>query len=162
MFEYKQGTEAAKTAACGQPLGGSGLEVASAKLSGLLSGKTYSYHVIIENATGKEEGAVEHFTTLTGESHTQSVDPGNSINAVSCVPATTDCVVSDSKGNALYATNVSVTGAATWNSWSGPGVSPSQAVACPSSSLCTLADGVAEHPGAGGNLYYATSLGGSW
>jgi hypothetical protein len=98
----------------------------------------------------------------TPPSHTQAIDAPNSLNAVSCVPQTTDCVVSDSEGNALYSTNVSVTGPATWNSWSGPGVSPSQAVACPSSSLCVLADGVAEEPGVGGNMYYATSLGGPW
>ena len=29
------------------------------------------------------------------------------VNAVSCVPATTDCVVSDSKGNAVYAIQMS-------------------------------------------------------
>ncbi len=63
VFEYGQGAEPAKTAACKQPLGGSGLEIASAKLSGLLPGGTYTYHLIIKNATGKEEGKVEHFTT---------------------------------------------------------------------------------------------------
>jgi hypothetical protein len=98
----------------------------------------------------------------TPTSHTQAIDAPNSLNAVSCVPQTTDCVVSDSKGNALYATNVSVTGPATWNSWSGPGVSPSQAVACPSSSLCVLAGGLVEPGATGGSMYYATSLGGAW
>jgi hypothetical protein len=63
VFEYSRGAEPAKTAACKEPLGGSGLEIASAKLSGLSPGGTYSYHVIIKNATGKEEGEVEHFTT---------------------------------------------------------------------------------------------------
>jgi hypothetical protein len=63
VFEYSRGAEPAKTAVCKQPLGGSGLEIASAKLSGLSPGGTYSYHVIIKNATGKEEGKVEHFTT---------------------------------------------------------------------------------------------------
>jgi hypothetical protein len=96
-----------------------------------------------------------------GGSHTQSIDAGASLNAVSCVPATTDCVVSDSKGNALYSTDVSASAEATWKSWSGP-ESPSEAIACPSSSLCVLADGVAEEPGPGGNMYYASSLGGSW
>ncbi len=163
VFEYKQGTEAAKTAVCEQPLGGSGLEIASAKLPGLLGGKTYSYHVIIKNATGKAEGAVEDFTTLTGESHTQSIDPGNSINAVSCVPQSADCVVTDSVGNALYSTDVSVSASATWTPWSGPaGIEPSEAVACPAASLCTIAAGHAEEPGAGGSVYYATSLGGAW
>jgi hypothetical protein len=94
-------------------------------------------------------------------SHTQAIDSPNALTAVSCVPQSTDCVVSDSKGNALYSTNLSATGAATWNPWSGP-ESPSQAVACPSSSLCVLAAGVAEEPGPGGNMYYATALGGAW
>jgi RHS repeat-associated protein len=91
---------------------------------------------------------------------TQLIDSGYSVNAVSCVAGTTDCVVSDSKGNALYATNVSTTSSATWHSWSGPtGESPSQAVDCPTSSLCLLADGKSS---AGGYMYYATSLGGAW
>lgn len=93
-------------------------------------------------------------------SHTQAIDPGNGLNAVSCVPETTECVVSDSKGNALYSTDLSASASATWTPWAGP-ASPSQAVACPSSSLCVLADGVAEH-GGGGNLYYAGSFGETW
>lgn len=93
-------------------------------------------------------------------SYTQLVDGGNSVNAVSCLPGTTDCVVSDSVGQAFYATNVSATSAATWHAWAGPaGQSPSQAVDCPSTTLCLLADGKET---AGGKLYYATSLGGSW
>jgi YD repeat-containing protein len=93
-------------------------------------------------------------------SYTQSVDSGHSVNAVSCVPGTTDCVVSDSAGKELYATNVSASSAATWNTWSGPSEqSPSQAVDCPTTALCILADGKET---AGGTLYYATSLGGSW
>jgi hypothetical protein len=67
VFEYSQGAEAPKTAVCEQPLGGPGLEIASAKLTGLVPGKTYSYHVIIKNATGKAESAVGPFTTLTLE-----------------------------------------------------------------------------------------------
>jgi YD repeat-containing protein len=93
-------------------------------------------------------------------SKTQLLDGASSINAVSCVPNTTECVVGDSKGNAFYATNVSATGAASWKAWSGPGTSPSEALACPSSGLCLMAAG--EDSGYGGNLYYATSLGGSW
>ncbi len=96
----------------------------------------------------------------TTGSHTQTVDSGNSVNAVSCVPGTSDCVVSDSLGRAFYATNVSTSAAASWSVWSGPGTSPSEAVDCPASSLCLLADG--KNEGYGGNLYYATSLGGSW
>ena len=91
----------------------------------------------------------------------QTIDSGNSLNAVSCFAAAgPECVVSDSKGNAFYATSVSATAEAAWKAWSGPsGESPSQAVECPSSSLCLLADGKEK---AGGKLYYATSLGGSW
>jgi hypothetical protein len=96
-------------------------------------------------------------------SHTQPIDTGNSLNAVSCVPQSTDCVVSDSKGNALYSTNVSVSSSATWTPWTGPaGTEPSEAVACPATSLCTIAAGHAETLDAGGSVYYATSLGGAW
>ncbi len=92
--------------------------------------------------------------------YTQTVDSGYSLNAVSCIPSTTDCVLSDSAGKALYATNVSTSSSATWKTWSGPsGESPSQALDCPSTSLCLLADGKET---AGGKLYYATSLGGAF
>ena len=97
------------------------------------------------------------------ESHTQAIDTGNSLNAVSCVPESTDCVVSDSKGNAYYATNVSTSADGTWTKWTGPaGTEPSEAVACPATSLCAIAAGHAETPDAGGSVYYATSLGGAW
>jgi YD repeat-containing protein len=94
--------------------------------------------------------------------YTQKVDSGNSLNAVSCVTGTTDCVLSDNDGKAFYATNVSSSSPASWSSWRGPGEeeSPSQAVECPTSSLCLLAGGKEET--AGGDLYYATALGGSW
>jgi hypothetical protein len=94
------------------------------------------------------------------ETYTQTVDAGHGLNAVSCVPGTTDCVAADSEGDAFYATNVSATSAATWNFWSGPGPSPSEAVECPSATLCLLAAG--EVSGGGGNLYRASSLGGSF
>jgi hypothetical protein len=95
-------------------------------------------------------------------SHKQAIDAPNGLNAVSCVPDTTDCVVSDSKGNALYSTDVTTSADATWTPWAGPaGAKPSQAIACPSSSVCVLADGVGAEP-PGGNMYYATSLGGTW
>ncbi|HEV7942467.1 MAG TPA: SMP-30/gluconolactonase/LRE family protein [Solirubrobacteraceae bacterium] len=93
-------------------------------------------------------------------SDSETADPGSAINAVSCLPESSDCVVSDSKGNALYATNVSSKAAASWSSWSGPGVSPSEAVDCPTSGLCLLAAGSSDD--GAGNLYYASSLGGSW
>ena len=111
-------------------------------------------------ASSLASATVEFTAPGVSPSYTQSVDSGHSVNAVSCVPGTTDCVVSDSAGKALYATNVSVSSAATWNTWSGPSEqSPSQAVDCPTTSLCMLADGKET---AGGTLYYATSLGGSW
>jgi Zn-dependent metalloprotease len=91
---------------------------------------------------------------------TQMIDSGNSLNAVSCISGTTECVATDSAGKALYSTNVSATGSSTWSSWSGPsGQSPSQAVACPTSTLCVIADG---KEAAGGNLYYATAFGGAF
>jgi Zn-dependent metalloprotease len=93
-------------------------------------------------------------------SYTQTISSPNSLNAVSCVAATTECVVADNNGNALYATKLSVTASGTWNTWSGP-TSPSEAVACPTSSLCVLADGEAEE-GGGGNMYFANSLGELW
>jgi Zn-dependent metalloprotease len=91
---------------------------------------------------------------------TQMIDSGNSLNAVSCISGTTECVATDSGGKALYSTNVSATGSSTWTSWTGPsGQSPSQAVACPTKTLCVIADG---KEAAGGNLYYATSFGGAF
>jgi hypothetical protein len=50
------------------------------------------------------------------ESWKEQIDPGNSLNAVSCVPASTECVVTDSKGNALYSTNLSAKGLFSWKS----------------------------------------------
>lgn len=92
-------------------------------------------------------------------SRTQTAS-ANSLNAISCVPQIADCVVADNKGNEAYSTNVSTTAAATWKSWTDPST-PSEAVACPTSSLCVLANGKAEL-GEGGNMYYATTLGGAW
>ncbi len=91
--------------------------------------------------------------------HTQTIDAGHSLNGISCVPATTTCVVANSQGNALYATNVSATSAAAWTSWSGPGVSPSYAVECPTSTLCLLAAGTIN---GGGKVYRTSSLGGAF
>jgi hypothetical protein len=90
----------------------------------------------------------------------QTIDAPNSLNAVSCVPPSTTCIASDSKGNAFYATNLSATSTATWNSWTGPGVSPSHALSCPGATLCVIAAG--EVAGGGGNVYKATSLGGAF
>jgi alpha-tubulin suppressor-like RCC1 family protein len=114
----------------------------------------------LTGATSVEGGVNYALAVGSTPSFTQTIDSPNSLNAVTCIPSSTDCVTSDSKGNAFYATNVSASSAATWNSWSGPGTSPSWAVACPTSTLCLLADGTNEVNG--GNLYYATSLGGAW
>ncbi len=123
-------------------------------------GHTLVALVTASNGGGSNVTVTAATAAVTGGSVTQSVDSGNSLNAVSCVPASTDCVLSDSKGNALYATNVSTGAIATWKTWTGPtGESPSQAAACPASSLCLLADGKGS---AGGYMYYATSLGGAW
>jgi YD repeat-containing protein len=125
-------------------------------------GHTLVAEVVATNGDGSGEvsSAASAPVGFKAGSYSQTVDIGSSLNSVSCVPGTADCVISDSKGKALYATNVSSSSAATWNSWSGPtGQSPSQAVACPSASLCLLADG---KESAGGNLYYATSFGGAW
>jgi streptogramin lyase len=124
------------------------------------AGRTLVALVTAGNGGGSGVTTTAATATVAGLRVTQSIDSGNSVNAVSCVPSTTDCVVSDSKGNAYYATNISASGNATWNTWSGPnGESPSQAVDCPTSSLCLLADGKET---AGGKLYYATSLAGSF
>ncbi len=90
----------------------------------------------------------------TAGSYGQTIDSGNSLNAVSCIPASTTCVVSDSAGKALYATNVSSSAAANWSTWSGPTTAASKAIACPTTGLCLLAGN--------GNVYYASALGGTW
>ncbi len=121
------------------------------------------YVIKVTKVAEKEKHAKAETCVYWGEeAHTQAVDTGNHLNAVSCVPETTDCVATDNKGNAYYSTGVSATESATWTSWSGPsGASPSEAIACPTISLCALGDGKVEK-GGGGNMYYATSLGGSW
>ncbi len=100
-------------------------------------------------------------TASVASAYTQTITAGSSLSAVSCVPATTDCVIGESNGNTVYATNVSATAEATWNAWSGP-THPNEAVACPASTLCVLADGESKEKGSGAAIYYATSLGGSW
>ncbi|HEX5307934.1 MAG TPA: SMP-30/gluconolactonase/LRE family protein [Solirubrobacteraceae bacterium] len=121
--------------------------------------------LVVEVTAVNGGGAVVASTSASGavatvvseaESVTQSVS-SSSFDAVSCVPESTTCAASDAKGNVYYATNVSGTSSATWHSWSGPGVSPSEAIACPRSSLCVLADG--EKGGSGGTLYYGTTGG---
>jgi Zn-dependent metalloprotease len=119
------------------------------------------YVARVTNAAKETTVAVQHCVYWGEYDHTQLIDSANSVGAVSCVAESTDCVVGDSKGNALYSTGVSPTAAATWTSWTGPtGASPSDAVDCPTTGLCVLGDGKATE--GGGDLYYATSLGGSW
>ena len=118
-------------------------------------------HTLRAKVTAKNTGgstaatsAASNPVAAAGSSHiTQSIE-ANALEAVSCVPSTTDCVVSDSKGNAYYATNVKVNASATWSAWAGPSTSASEALACPATSLCLIADG--------GDVYYASSLGGTW
>src|SRR5580692_6669272 len=162
IFEYGPTTAYGASVPCAK-LPGSGaspVEVTAA-LAGVAPGTTYDFRLVATNSRGTEKGNNQELSTLVPpSSYSQSIDSGQSLNAVSCISGTTDCVVSDSGGKALYSTNVSYLRAATWSSWSGPsGKSPSQAVACPSTSLCLLADG---HETSGGNLYYASSLGGSF
>jgi alpha-tubulin suppressor-like RCC1 family protein len=114
----------------------------------------------LSGVTSIASGSGRAFAFGSTPSFTQAIDSGHNLNAVSCVPRSTDCVASDSLGNAYYATNVSASGTATWNTWKGPGPNPSWAVNCPTTTMCLLADGTDEVNG--GNLYYATSLGGAW
>lgn len=95
------------------------------------------------------------------ETFTQTIAPGDALNAVSCVPSTSSCVAADSKGDLFYATDASTSAAAIWNPWSGPGASPGHAVECPSATLCLFAAG---EVGAGGSHMYRTtsSLGGGF
>jgi YD repeat-containing protein len=98
-------------------------------------------------------------TVETGED-IQTVTQGKNLTAVSCIPGTTDCVATESKGLSYYATNVSTTGSATWKSWTGPNPEgTARAVTCAATTLCLLAYG--KEPSAG-TLYYATSFGGTW
>ena len=118
-------------------------------------GDTVMAEVTATNGGGSvtARSAASSVVVATGSS-SQDIDGTASLGAVSCTPGTSDCAVGDASGKALYATNVSATAAASWNTWSGPGTSPAQAIACPATSLCTLADG--------GSVYWASSLGGSW
>ncbi|TMK57371.1 MAG: hypothetical protein E6G51_06285 [Actinobacteria bacterium] len=113
-----------------------------------------------KNAAGKSTVPVTTCVRWDKEAHMQTIDAPNSINAVSCVPASTTCVVADSKGNAFYSTGVKMNAASSWTSWTGPGVSPAHDIACPATTLCVLAAG--EVSGGGGNVYRATALGGTF
>jgi Zn-dependent metalloprotease len=118
------------------------------------------YVMRVTNRAGETTRPAQYCVYWGENAHKQTVDSGNSLSAVSCVAETTDCVVADNKGNALYSTNVSTTAAGTWKTWTGP-TSPGEAIACPTTTLCAFGDGKASE-GAGGNMYYASSLGGTW
>ena len=120
-------------------------------------GHTLIAKVTATNGSGSISKATVASTPVSGDM--QLIDSGNSLSAVSCISGS-DCVTTDSKGRALYATNVSSMANGTWNLWNGPTASPSEAVDCLSTSSCLMAAGSDE--GNGGNMYYATSLGGVW
>jgi hypothetical protein len=160
-FEYGATTAYGSSVPCAKlPGSGSSPVEVSAALTGLKAGTTYDFRLVATNGNGTEKGNNEEFKTspASSSSYTQTIDSPNSLNAVSCIPASTDCVASDSKGQAFYATKVSATASATWTAWKGPAPieTASEAIDCPATSLCVLADAT------NGNLYYATSLGGAW
>ncbi len=67
VFEYGE-VVIEHRAPCEQAtLEGAGPQSATLSLSGLKAATTYRYRVVVENATGKAEGAEEEFTTLTAE-----------------------------------------------------------------------------------------------
>lgn len=113
-----------------------------------------------ENREGKVTQPVQACVFRDPTAHMQQIDPGHVLKAASCIPGTSSCVAADQEGVSMYATNVSDTAAATWHSWAGPSHKPAEAVSCPTSSFCAVAAGEVE--GGGGNLYYATSLGGTF
>jgi YD repeat-containing protein len=77
--------------------------------------------------------------TLAGASST-TVDSGNTLGAVACVPATSTCVVGDNKGKVFRSTNVSTLVTGTWGSWGEP-KGETQAASCPTGGeLCMLAN----------------------
>jgi Zn-dependent metalloprotease len=119
------------------------------------------FTVQVTNSGGSTTLPASSCVAWEREAHMQTLESGTALNSISCVPSTTTCVAASSKGNALYSTNVSATAAATWTSWAGPSSqSPAEAVSCPSTTLCELADGSVA--GGGGNVYRASTLGGSW
>ncbi|HWC08031.1 MAG TPA: M4 family metallopeptidase, partial [Solirubrobacterales bacterium] len=118
------------------------------------------YSMRAKNAAELTTVPVSACVRWTDEARMQPVDAPNSLDAANCIPATTTCVATGSKGNAFYSTNVSPSAASTWNSWSGPGSSPGHDIACPSSTVCVLAAGSVS--GGGGNVYRASSLGGAF
>jgi hypothetical protein len=84
------------------------------------------------------------------------------VYTVACVPATTTCAYDGNLGTLDYATNVSASALSTWKFWEAPSGGDSKhakALACPTTSLCVLAQ---EQIQGSGRVHYATSLGGEW
>ncbi|MGH2832534.1 MAG: hypothetical protein ACRDK2_07130 [Solirubrobacteraceae bacterium] len=132
----------------------SGATISAYTLATADAGHTIRIEVTATNAAGSTKATSTQTGVVAAADFTQTIDGTNSLNAATCVPATTDCVVGDSLGNAFYTTNAVAGASATWTSWTRPVASASEAVECIATSLCLLSDG--------GNLYYATSLGGAW
>jgi Zn-dependent metalloprotease len=149
----------AETRSCGGPTATWIHQNGESDEAGCPSGKG-RYSMQAKNEAGETAAPVSTCVRWEDEAQMQTVAAPNGFNAVSCVPSSTTCVTADSKGNEFYATNVSFSAPSTWTSWSGPGVSPAQDIACPTTTLCVLAAGTVE--GGGGNVYRASSLGGSW
>jgi Divergent InlB B-repeat domain/Putative Ig domain len=94
------------------------------------------------------------------ESHTQVIDAGHGLDAVTCVESATSCVVGDDQGKLFYTVGASTTADATWTPWAGPGPAPVDAIACPSTALCLVAAG--DVGDGGGDVYRSSSLGGGF
>jgi Zn-dependent metalloprotease len=118
------------------------------------------YTMQAKNGAGETTAPVSTCVRWEDEAQMQTVAAPTGFTAVACVPSSTTCIAADSKGNESYATNVSSSAASTWTSWTGPGVSPAEDIACPTTTLCVVAAGAVE--GGGGNVYRTSSLGGSW
>jgi hypothetical protein len=67
VVDYGVGSITEHTTPCVQTLRGFGEQSATARLKGLTQKTTYKYKVIAENATGKDEGNPEEFTTTSPE-----------------------------------------------------------------------------------------------
>ncbi len=144
--------------------GGECAGISGATSSTYTPGEANVGHTLRAAVTAKNSGGSTPATSaatgpvVVAGHFTQTIDSPNSIRALSCIASSTDCVAADSTGKALYATNVTATAEASWKAWAGPS-GPAQAVSCPSTSLCLIADG---KEAAGGILYHAASLGGTF
>jgi hypothetical protein len=107
-----------------------------------------NYVVTVTDKEGKTTQGAASCVVWGERLYKETIDSENSISAASCVPEAKECVVTDTKGNAYYSTNVSATAKARWKLWTGP-ASPSEAVACPSKSAveatCTTRNRLVEN-----------------